>query len=61
MSRQDFYEACFESMGAEEMQNYFGVEVCDPRDFDYDFGKVAWNYNLEMAYHECCSEDEEEG
>ena len=61
MSRQDFYEMCFESMGMDEMSTYFGVEVSDPRDFDYDFGKVAWNYNLEMAYCECCSEDEEEG
>lgn len=59
MSRQDFYEACFEAMGVEEMQNYFGVEVSDPRDFDYDFEKVAWNYNLEYAYNECISEDEE--
>lgn len=59
MSRQDFYEMYFESMGKDEMENYFGIEISDPRDFDYDFGKVAWNYNLEYAYNEYISEDEE--
>lgn len=59
MSRQDFYEACFESMGKDEMETYFGVEVSDPRDFDYDFGNVKWNYNLEYAYQEAFGNEEE--
>ena len=58
MSRKDFYEMCFESMGADEMENYFGVVVSDPRDFDYDFDRVQWNMSLEYAYNEYMCECE---
>ena len=50
MSRQDYYDMCFESLGKDEMEKIFGVEVSDPRDFDYNFNNVEWNYNLEYSY-----------
>ena len=51
MSREEYYEDCYLSMGREEFSDMFGYEdPQDPRDFDFDFNNVKWNMALEYAY-----------
>lgn len=57
MNRKDFYEALVDGFSTNEFVTYFGVEPADIMAFDYDFDKVKWNQNLEIAYNEYCDSE----
>ena len=61
ITREQFYEILVGSLGWYEFIHIFGVEPVDIWDLDYNFKRdVHWNYNLEYAYNEFISDENEE-
>ena len=54
MTRKEFYEECVNELTTAEFYALFGVDPLEIWDWDYDFNKVKWNYELEYAYNEAC-------
>lgn len=52
ITRAEYYEMLVECLAHSTFVRMFGCEPADINAFDYDFGNVVWNLELECAYQE---------
>lgn len=52
ITRAEYYEMLVECLAHSTFVRMFECEPADINAFDYDFGNVVWNLELECAYQE---------